>query len=112
MELLGNITKFTQKKTVKTPSFSKVMEDDQLLKYKNKTVKTNPHLHSPSHLLAEEISTKLNDRRHFAIYLGLANKLDHNFLRSILGQVLEGKEIKTPGKLFMYLVKKNRIVNK
>lgn len=81
------------------------------IKSETKT-KVNPHLHSPSHLLADEISTKLNDRRHFAIYLGLANKLDHNFLRSILGQVLEGKEIKTPGKLFMFLVKKNRAQNK
>ena len=88
MEQIGKIAKFEKKKS--------------------QPVKADPHLHSPSHLLADELSTKLNDRRHFAIYLGLANKLDHNFLRSVLGQVLEGKEIKTPGKLFMYLVKKNR----
>lgn len=91
MDSLKNIAKFTKKSEAK--------------------VKADPHLHSPSHLLADEISTKLNDRGHFAIYLGLANKLDHNFLRGVLGQVLEGKEIKTPGKLFMYLVKKNREQN-
>ena len=89
MESLGNIAKFNQKKSAKP--------------------KADTHLHSPAHLLADELSVKLNDRRHFAVYLGLATKLDHNFLRSVLGQVLEGREIKTPGKLFMYLVKKNRL---
>lgn len=92
MESIGNLAKFKAKKPEKPV--------------------VNKHLHSPSHLLADEISTKLADRKHFAIYLGLANKLDHNFLRGILGQVLEGREVTTPGKLFMYLVKKNRDQNK
>lgn len=66
------------------------------------------HLHSANHVLADEISVKLNDRKHFAIYLGMATKLDHQYLRKILGEVLEKKDIQTPGKLFSYLVKKNR----
>lgn len=67
----------------------------------------DPHLHSPAHLLADELSVKLNDRKHFALYLGLAKKFDHEFLRNVLGQVLEAKAVKNPGKLFAFLVKKN-----
>ncbi len=88
MESLGKITKIASRLSVKP--------------------KKDTHLHSPAHLLADELSVKLNDRKHFALYLGLAKKFDQGFLRSILGQVLESKEVKNPGKLFMFLVKKNK----
>jgi hypothetical protein len=86
MESIGKIAKFEQRKAAKP--------------------KTNPHLHSPAHLLADELSVKLNDRKHFALYLGMAKKFDHQFLRKILGEVLEGREVQTPGRLFTFLVKK------
>jgi len=86
MESLGKIVKLKREKAEKP--------------------KGNPHLHSPAHLLADELSVKLNDRKHFALYLGMAKKHDHQFLRKILGEVLEGNVVNTPGRLFSYLVKK------
>ena len=86
MESLGNIAKKSARLSTKA--------------------KKDPHLHSPAHLLADELSVKLNDRKHFALYLGLAGKYNHQFLRKILGEVLESREVKAPGKLFAFLVKK------
>ena len=91
MELLGKITKKFSSGVVKP--------------------RINPHLHSPAHLLAEELSIKFNDRKHFALYLGMATRHNHDFLRKIMGDVLEGKTVQTPGKLFSYLVKKNKVVS-
>lgn len=66
----------------------------------------NKYLHSPNHLLADELSQRLRDTKHFGFYLKMATLYDHNVLRSLAGQVLEGKDIKTPGRLFAYLIKK------
>lgn len=71
-----------------------------------KKYKKNPHLHSPNHLLADELSVKLSDKKHFAFYLKMAVLYDHNFLRRLAGEILENKNVKTPGKLFAYLIKK------
>ncbi len=73
---------------------------------KRSAVKVNPHLHSPAHLLADELAQKFNDKKHFGFYLKMAMLYDHNFLRQLMGQVFEGKNIETPGKLFAYLIKK------
>ncbi len=72
-----------------------------------KKTKADPHLHSPAHLLADELSVKLNDKKHFAFYLKMAVLYNHDFLRNLAGQVLESKAVKTPGRLFAYLIKKN-----
>lgn len=69
--------------------------------------KPDSHLHSPAHLLADELSVKLNDRRHFGFYLKMALTHDHSYLRSLAGQIMESKTVQTPGKLFAYLIKKN-----
>ena len=74
--------------------------------------KKNAHLHSPAHLLADELSLKLNDRKHFAFYLKMAVLYDHGYLRSLAGQILESKTVKTPGRLFAYLIKKNNLEKK
>lgn len=87
MEAIGNIDKFKQKNTQKPQADS--------------------HLHSPAHSLAEELCQKLNDRKHFAMYLGMATRMDHQFLRKTLGEVLESPSVKSPGRLFSFLVKKN-----
>ena len=73
----------------------------------SKKIKVDTHLHSPAHLLADELSVKLNDRTHFGFYLKMATLYDHNFLRGLAGKVLEGKNITTPGRLFAYLIKKH-----
>ena len=87
MESFGKIAKFSSK-LVKKPIVDK-------------------HLHSPNHLLADELSVKLNDRKHFAFYLKMAVLYNHDFLRNLAGQVLEGREVKTPGRLFAFLIKKH-----
>lgn len=87
MESLGKIAKFEQRKSAKA--------------------KADSHLHSPAHLLADELSKKLNDSKHFGFYLKMATLYNHDFLRSLAGQVLESSAVKTPGKLFAYLIKKH-----
>lgn len=72
-----------------------------------KKPKKNPHLHSPNHLLADELSTRLSDKKHFAFYLKMAVLYDHNFLRKLAGEILENQTAKTPGRLFAYLIKKH-----
>jgi hypothetical protein len=69
--------------------------------------KINPHLHSPAHLLADELCNRLNDKKHFGFYLKMAMLYDHNILRQFAGQVLESKNVKSRGKLFAFLIKKS-----
>jgi hypothetical protein len=63
------------------------------------------HLHSPAHVLADELSNRLSDQAHFAFYLKMAVTHDHNLLRRLAGEVLEQKA-KKPGALFAFLIKK------
>lgn len=87
MEPLGKIAKFAERKSGK--------------------LKQDSHLHSPAHLLADELAGKFNDKKHFGFYLKMALLYDHNFLRQLMGQVLESQTVKNPGKLFAYLIKKH-----
>jgi hypothetical protein len=74
----------------------------------NKKVrKKDPHLHSINHLLADELSKKLRDTKHFGFYLKMAILYDHNFLRKLSSEVLEGKSVRSPGKLFAFLIKEH-----
>lgn len=72
-----------------------------------KQFKKNQYLHSPAHLLADELSQKLGDPQHFGFYLKMATSYDHNLLRRLAGEVLESKTTKRPGALFAYLIKKH-----
>ena len=69
--------------------------------------KKDHHLHSPAHVLADELSVKFNDKKHFGYYLKMALNHNHDLLRRIAGEVLEGKSTKKPGALFAYLLKKS-----
>lgn len=89
MELLGKIVGQAGKKTVLAR-------------------RPDGHLHSASHLLADELATKLNDKKHFGFYLKMALTHNHDFLRGLLGQVLESKTVKSQGKLFAFLIKKSK----
>lgn len=82
------------------------MESLASLSRNKRLAKKSPYLHSPSHLLADELSTKLRDKKHFGFYLKMAMLYDHNFLRKLAGEVLENPNVKSPGKLFSYLIKK------
>lgn len=81
------------------------VEKDYLKKHKEQ------HIHSPAHALADELSNKLSDKKHFGFYLKLAVTNDHNLLRSLAGQVLESKTTRKPGALFAYLIKKHNAEN-
>jgi len=72
--------------------------------------RSEKHLHSPAHVLADELAKKLSDPKHFGFYLKMALKYDHNFLRKLAGEVLEQKA-KKPGALFAYLIKKHNAEN-
>ena len=78
------------------PALKKLLSDKQ---------KPDSHLHSPNHVLADELSKKLGEPRRFGFYLKLAERYDHGFLRRIAGTVAEGGA-KRPGALFAFLVKK------
>lgn len=69
------------------------------------------HLHSEAHVLADELTNKLNDKKHFGFYLKMALTYDHSLLRRLLGEVLESKSTKKPGALFAYLIKKHNAEN-
>ena len=69
------------------------------------------HIHSPAHALADELSNRLNDKKHFGFYLKMAVMYDHNLLRRLAGEVLENKTTKSPGALFAYLIKKHNAEN-
>ena len=81
-------------------------------KIQNKFAKAKPkaaksqYLHSPNHLLADELSQKFHDPKHFGFYLKTAISHDHAVLRRLAGEVLESKTARNPAKLFSYLVKK------
>ncbi len=76
-----------------------------LQKIKDRGVKNKRYLHSPDHVLADELCRKLSDPKHFAVYLKLCMKEDHARVRLLLGQVMESKTAKSPARLFMYLIK-------
>ena len=70
--------------------------------------KKDQYLHSEAHVLADELSVKLNDKKHFGFYLKMALTDNHDLLRRIAGEVLESKSAKSPGALFAYLLKKSK----
>jgi hypothetical protein len=74
--------------------------------------KKDPHLHSAAHVLADELSTMLRDKKHFGFYLKMATLYPPQILRKICGEVLENRNVKTPGKLFAYLIKQRNLENK
>jgi hypothetical protein len=84
----------------------------KISKFSSAKPRQDTHLHSPAHLLADELCQKLDDKKHFGFYLKMATLYDHNFLRGLAGQVLEGKNVETPGRLFAYLIKKHNLEKK
>ena len=74
--------------------------------------KRDPKLHSEAHVLADELANLLNDRAHFGFYLKMAVTHSPAVLRRLAGEVMENPKVKTPGKLFAYLIKKYHEENK
>ncbi len=67
-------------------------------------IKKSPKLHSPAHLLADELRLMFNEPENFQFYLGIATRTDHKVLRRLAGEVLE-KKVENPGRLFAFKVK-------
>jgi hypothetical protein len=88
-----------------------MLGSDKLEALKQRGQKNKRHLHSPAHQLADELCTRLSDPKHFGLYLKLAEKHNHDFLRKTATEVLESANVKNPGKLFVFLVKKNSSSN-
>jgi hypothetical protein len=65
----------------------------------------DPKLHSEAHVLADELSNQLRDQKHFGFYLKMALTHSPDLLRKFAGEVLENPKVKSPGKLFAYLIK-------
>ena len=69
--------------------------------------RSEQHIHSAAHALADELANKLSDKKHFGFYLKQALTHNHDMLRRIAGEVLESKSTKKPGALFAFLIKKH-----
>lgn len=83
------------------------MDSTQILeRLKKREKRARGHMHSPNHILADELAVKLGDPSHFGAYLKLATTKNHDQLRLILGKVLESTTAKSKPRLFMFLVKK------
>ena len=83
-----------------------MFDTNRLDELKSRGQKHKQYLHSPSHLLADELVNWFNDKKHFGFYLKLAETHNHDMLRKIAQEVFEQKNVKAPARLFVFLVKK------
>lgn len=74
---------------------------------RKRSVKPNRHLHSPAHVLADEITTAFGEKKLFARYLGVILRTGEAKARAIF-RTIRQDGAKEPGKLFMYLCKKSQ----
>lgn len=69
----------------------------------------NRRLHSEAHVLADEISSFFNERKRFAMYLGIIKRLGVPLARAIFAQVRsDSGAVDNPRKLFMWLAKRQK----
>ena len=68
-------------------------------------------LHSEAHALAKEISEFCGEPKKFGMYLGIIKNIGLPRAYRILAEMRQTKEIKTPGKLFLYLSAYKKSVN-
>lgn len=73
----------------------------QKLEYFKK--KPEKGIHSEMHALAKEISEYCGEPKKFAMYLGVIKNVGLPRAYKIFSEIKQGKEIKTPGKLFLYM---------
>jgi hypothetical protein len=72
-----------------------------------RSVRPNRNLHSPAHVLADEITAAFGEKKLFARYLGVILRVGVPRARAIY-RTISQDGAKEPGKLFMYLCKKER----
>src|SRR3989338_5547285 len=68
-------------------------------------------IHSEAHALAKEISEFCGEPKKFGMYLGVIKNMGLPSAYRVFAELKQGKEIKTPGKLFLYLSTYKKISN-
>ncbi len=69
---------------------------------KIKSRKPERGIHGPMHALAKEISEYAGEPKKFAMYLGIIKNIGLRKAYRIFSKIKQSKNIKTPGKLFVY----------
>lgn len=64
-------------------------------------------IHGPMHALAKVISETFGEPKKFAMYLGIIKNIGLRQAYQIFSKIKQGKNVKTPGKLFVYLSSQN-----
>lgn len=59
-------------------------------------------IHGPMHALAKEISETFGEPKKFAMYLGIIKNIGLRRGYRIFSKIKQSKNVKTPGKLFVY----------
>lgn len=69
--------------------------------------KRNRHLHSREHVLADDLSQMMREKKRFAAYLGIAMLYEESDLRALARRVLEKTDLdpKNHGKYFFGALK-------
>lgn len=76
---------------------------DKLQKIEYFVKKPGKGIHSEAHALAKEISEYCGEPKKFAMYLGVIKNIGLPRAYKIFSEIRQGKDIETPGKLFLYL---------
>ena len=72
---------------------------------KSAAAPANKRLHSEAHVLADEISSFFNERKRFAMYLGVIKRLGVSKARSIFSIIKSDTKADNPRKLFMWMAR-------
>ncbi|OHB17139.1 MAG: hypothetical protein A2913_02130 [Parcubacteria group bacterium RIFCSPLOWO2_01_FULL_40_65] len=72
----------------------------ELAKIKEK--KPERGIHGPMHALAKEISEYAGEPKKFGMYLGIVKNIGLKKAYQIFSKIKQSKDVKTPGKLFVY----------
>jgi len=70
--------------------------------FKIKEKRPERGIHGPMHALAKEISETFGEPKKFAMYLGIIKNIGLRKAYRIFSKIKQSKNIKTPGKLFVY----------
>lgn len=71
---------------------------------KKRPTTANKRLHSEMHVLADEMSVYFNERKRFAMYLGVIKRLGVPRARALFAELkAEAAHVQNPRKMFMWL---------
>lgn len=67
--------------------------------------KPNARIHSEAHALADEIAAAFDERKAFAMYLGVIKRVGVARARAIFAEVKSDASVRNPRKMFMWLAR-------